>query len=37
MSPQQLGPDKAEALWRQAVELNRSKSKREDVSAYVIS
>ena len=37
MSPQQLSPDKAEALWRQAVELNRSKNKRENKKAIKLA
>ena len=37
MSPQQLSPDKAEDLWREAVDLSRSKNKRKNKKAIKLA
>jgi len=37
MSPQQLSPDKAESLWREAVELNRSDNKSKNRKAIKLA
>lgn len=37
MSPQQLSPDQAEALWREAVELSRSDKKKDNEKAIKLA